>query len=147
MLRVVIDTPVLLAGFLGPEYSPAHALIDAHREGEFEIVTSPRLLAELDGVVRSEAFAHQAGGGRGEEFVERLAAAALFTTEPYDLPRVTADRNHDLLAAVARLGGAKFIVTSEHDLLRSFVRDLTIVTPEEFLAGLDRLGQIRRPAA
>lgn len=147
MIRAVLDTPVLVAGFLGPEYSPAHALIEAHREGEFELVISPHLLADLDGVLRREAFARQAAGSRGEQFVERLAAASLFVSELYDLPRLTADRHHDLLVAVAREGGTSYVVSSEQELLRSFVRGMTIVTPEEFLAGLDRVAQLIASAA
>lgn len=147
MIRAVLDTDVLVAGFLGPDYSPAHALIEAHREGEFELVSSPRQFAELDGVLRRPAFGRQAAGGRGEGFVDRLAAATLFVADPYDLPRVTASRHADLLAAVARIGGAKFLVTADPDLVRSFVRDLTIVTVEEFLAGLDRVEQLLGDAA
>lgn len=147
MIRAVVDTPVLVAGFLGPEYSPAHALLEAHREGEFEIVLSPHLLADLDRVLRRDAFEHQAAGGRAAQFVERLASASLFVSEPYDLPRATADRHHDLLVAVTREGGTSYLISSEQELVRSFVRGMTIVTPEEFLAGLDRVAQILAPAS
>ncbi|MGK2878708.1 MAG: PIN domain-containing protein [Solirubrobacterales bacterium] len=142
MIRAVVDTNVLVAGFLGPEYSPAHALLEAHREGEFELVSSPRQFAELDGVLRRPAFERQAGGGRGAEFVDRLATAALFVADPYDLPRLTANRHDDLLAEVAHIGGARFLVTGEPELVRSHVRNLTIVTTEEFLGGLDRVEQL-----
>lgn len=99
-------------------------------------------LTESVTFVRAERFAHQADEGRGEGFVKRIAAAALFVTEPYDLPRTTADRHHDLLVAVARNGGARLLVSSEPDLLRSFARGLTIATPEELLARLDRVGRL-----
>lgn len=143
----MIDTPVLVAGFLGPEYSPAHALLEAHRAGEFERVSSPRLYAELDGVLRRPALARRTADGRGETFATKLATATLFVADPYDLPRVTADRHHDLLVAVARAGGARFIVSSEDGLLRSFVRGVTIVTPEDFLAALDRVEQFAGTAS
>lgn len=142
MIRAAVDTNVLVAGFLGPDYSPAHALLEAHREGEFELVSSPRLFAELDGVLRRPAFARQAADGRAAGFVDRLAAATLFVADPYDLPHVTASRHDDLLAAVARAGGARYIVSADGDLVRSFIRDLTICTPEEFIAGLDRVDQL-----
>lgn len=142
MIRAVLDTNVLVAGFLGPDYSPAHALLEAHREGEFELVSSPRLFAELDGVLRRPAFDAQSADGRAHGFVDRLAAATLFVADPYDLPHVTPSRHDDLLVAVARAGGAKFVISAEPDLLRSFVRQLTIASPEEFLAGLDRVDQV-----
>jgi putative PIN family toxin of toxin-antitoxin system len=137
VLRVVIDTPVLVAAFLGPERSPAGALLEAHRAGEFEHVTSPRLFAELGGVLQRPALERAAGGGRADAFLERVAAAALFVADPYDLPRATADRHHDLLVAVARAGGAGCIVSAEDDLVRSFARGLAIATPEEYLSGLE----------
>lgn len=142
VIRAVLDTNVLVAGFLGPDYSPAHALLEAHREGEFELVSSPRQFAELDGVLRRPMFARQASDGRAAEFVDRLATAALFVADPYDLPRLTANRHDDLLAEVAHIGGAKFLVTAEPELVRSFVRELTIVTADEFLAALDRVEQL-----
>lgn len=147
MIRAVLDTNVLVAGFLGPDYSPAHALLEAHREGEFELVSSPRQFAELDGVLHRPAFQRQAAGGRAEAFVDRLAAATLFVADPYDLPRATASRHDDLLVAVARAGGARYLVTAEPELVRSFVRDLTIVTALEFLAGLDRVEQLLADSA
>jgi predicted nucleic acid-binding protein len=142
MLRAVVDTNVLVAGFIGPDFSPSHALLEAHREGEFEIVSSPHQFAELDGVLRRPAFSSQAAAGRAASFIDRLAAGTLFVAQPYDLPRVTANRHDDLLAAAAQLGGAKFLITAEPELVRSFVRNLTIATPEEFLAGLDRMAQL-----
>lgn len=147
MLRAVVDTPVLVAGFLGPEYSPAHALLEAHIEGEFERVLSPRMFAELDAVLHRPEFERQSARGRADAFLDRLAAASLFVEDPYDLPRATADRHHDLLVGIARASGAKFIVSSEPELVRSFVRGLSIATPEEFLAALDRAGQLLGGAA
>lgn len=143
MIRAVIDTPVLIAGFVGPEHSPAAELLAAHRAGEFERVTSPRLFAELDGVLRGDVFARWSAAGHSSEFLNGLAAASLFAPDPYDLPRVTADRHHDLLVAVARAGGAKFLISDESELLKSFVRDITIATPQEFaLALASRSGSV-----
>ncbi len=143
MIRAVVDTPVLVAGLIGPEYSPAAELLAAHRAGEFERITSPRLFAELEGVLRGASFSRLAERGIAGGFVDELAAASLFAADPYDLPRVTADRHHDLLVAVARAGGARFVVTSEDELLRSFVRGVSIVTPAEFVAALARVDALR----
>lgn len=139
MLRAVVDTPVVVAGFIGPPHSPAAELLDAHRAGAFERVSSPRLFMELEGVLRRRAFERQSAAGHSADFLDHLAEATLFVRDPYDLPRVTADRHHDLLVAVARAGGARFIITSEDDLLRSFARGITITTPAEFVAALQLL--------
>lgn len=144
MLRVVIDTPVVVAAFLGPGRSAANELLEAHRRGDFERVSSPRLFAELDGVLRRPALAELAAGGRAGAFADRIASATLFVEDPYDPPRTTPSRHHDQLVSVARAGGARFVISSEPDLLRSFVRGVTIATPEEFLEALQRVAPPRR---
>lgn len=105
------------------------------------------MFAELDAVLHRPEFSRQSAGGRADAFLDRVAAASLFVEDPYDLPRATADRHHDLLVAIARAGGARFIVSPEPDLVRSFVRGVTIATPEEFLASLDRAEQLLAGAA
>lgn len=140
MLRAVVDTSVLVAAFAGPPDGDAARLLEQHGAGAFELVASPRLIAELDGVLRRPAFAAAAADERAELFVDRLAASALFVDDAYDPPRATADRSHDSLAATARAGAAGFIVTADPSLLRSHVRGVSIVSPADFTAALERLG-------
>jgi predicted nucleic acid-binding protein len=146
MIRAMVDTNVLVAAFAGPADSAADAVLAAQREGEFELVTTPRLLAELDGVLHRPALVRPAANGRAEAFVRHLADAALFANDVYDPPRATADRNHDFLVAVARATGVRYIVTSDSNLRSAFVRGIELLTPLEFVTALDRAAYLERAA-
>ncbi len=143
MIRVVADTDVLVAGFIGPSGSPADVLLEAHREGEFELVTSPRLIAELDGVLRRPVFANHADERRAAVFVDQLTASTLFVADIYDPPRVTIDRTGDFLAAIARTAGARYVISGDESLRSSHVKDLTVLSATEFVTALDRAEAMR----
>lgn len=139
LARAVVDTDVMVAGICGPISSDAADLLDAHRVGAFEIVTSPILIAELTGVLARPAFERTVGDRRARSILDSLVPMLLVTEDIYDPPRATPDRNADLLVAVARAGGAQFVVSGDDSLASSFVRDLTIARPGEFVAALDVL--------
>lgn len=139
LARAVVDTDVLVAGLCGPPGSDASELIDEFRAGAFEVVTSPILIAELVGVLARPAFAPVMGDTRARAILEGLVPALLVTEDIYDPPRATPDRNADLLVAVARTGGAQFVISGDEALASSFVRELTIARPGEFVAALDVL--------
>ncbi|MGH2906889.1 MAG: PIN domain-containing protein [Solirubrobacterales bacterium] len=140
MIRALADTNLLVAALTGPADSPAADFVSAHREGAFELVTSPRLIAELDGVLRRPAIAASAAGLHAAEFVDHYAASALFVDDVFDPPRATADRTGDFLVAVARAGGAGYIVTEDQTLASSYVRGIRIATADEFNRALERAG-------
>jgi predicted nucleic acid-binding protein len=146
MIRAIVDTNVLVAAFAGPADSAADAVLAAQREGEFELVISPRILAELDGVLNRPALGWAAGDGRAGAFVRHIADAALFAHDVYDPPRATADRSHDFLVAVARATGVRYIVTSDSNLSSAFVRGIELLTPLEFVTALDRAAYLERAA-
>jgi predicted nucleic acid-binding protein len=146
MIRAIVDTNVLVAAFAGPSDSAADAVLAAQREGEFELVTTPRLLAELDGVLHRPAFTRLAADGRAGSFVRHLADAALFAHDVYDPPRATADRSHDQLVAVARATGVRYIVTSDPNLSSAYVKDVEPLTPLEFVTALDRAAYLEQAA-
>jgi predicted nucleic acid-binding protein len=146
VIRAVADTNVLLAGFISPPGSPSDVLLEAHRDGDFELVASPRLLAELDGVLRRPAFAAQAGQRRAEIFLDQLAASMLFVDDIFDPPRVTVDRAGDFLVAVARAAGARYLISAESSLRTSFVRGLTVLSPTEFVTALEHAEALQAAA-
>lgn len=139
LARAVIDTDVMVAGICGPARSEAAELLDEFRAGSFEIVTSPILIAELTGVLGRPAFERTVGDRRARSILDSLVPTLLVTEDIYDPPRATPDRNADLLVAVARAGGARFVVSGDESFASSFVRDLTIARPGEFVAALDVL--------
>jgi predicted nucleic acid-binding protein len=146
MIRAIVDTNVLVAAFAGPADSASDAVLSAQREGEFELVIAPRMLAELDGVLHRPALERIGANGRAGAFVRHIADAALFARDVYDPPRATADRSHDFLVAVARATGVRYIVTSDSILRSAFVRGIELLTPLEFVTALDRAAYLEQAA-
>lgn len=138
VIRALADTSVLVAAFAGPADSAADAVMAAQREGEFELATSPRLLSELDGVLRRPVYSRQAGEGRIHDYVRLVADSSLFVPDVYDPPRATADRGHDFLIAIARRAGVRYVITADPDFASTYVRDIELLTPLEFVTALDR---------
>lgn len=139
LARAVIDTDVLVTAICGPASSDSAQILDEFRVGAFEIVSSPRLVAELEAVLRRPAFERQLNRERARDVLDSLVPTMLMVADVYDPPRATPDRNADFLVAVARAGEAQFIVTGHETLASSWVRELTIAQPGEFVAALDVL--------
>lgn len=84
MKRAVVDPSVLISAFVGnPDAGPAQ-LVAAWTEQRFVMVTSPRLLAELDGVLSRPKFAHRTHHGRGTAYVAAFASRSEQHPDPDD---------------------------------------------------------------
>jgi putative PIN family toxin of toxin-antitoxin system len=56
VLRIVLDCNVFVSALLSPNGSPAQVL-DRWADGDFDVIVSPLLLAELERVLRRPKFA------------------------------------------------------------------------------------------
>jgi putative PIN family toxin of toxin-antitoxin system len=130
--RAVLDPNVIVAAAISPAGVPADCL-RAHAEGRFELVVSPKLIAELRFVFRRRKLRPYLTVEQGERLVAALARDATVAGDPRDpepLPRDPAD---DYLIAVARATAAHVLVTGDRDLLEIELPELTIATPRAFL--------------
>jgi predicted nucleic acid-binding protein len=139
LARAVIDTDVLVAAICGPSASDSVEILDDFRAGAFEIVSSPRLVAELEGVLALPAYERALAQNRRREILDSLVPTMLLVEDVYDPPRTTPDRGADFIVAIARSGGAQFVVSTDPALTSSWVRDLTFARPAEFSAALEVL--------
>jgi hypothetical protein len=144
VIRAVVDTNVLVAGLLSSRGAPAE-IWRRWRDGEFEIVVSPRLLAELAEVLARPAIRRRAPDGDSRPLRELLAAEAVHRDDPLPGRRWSRDPADDFLVELAHAAGAHVLVTGDADLLE--VRDalLPIRTPRAFLDDLDALGPAPDP--
>lgn len=69
MTRVVIDPGVLVSAFIFPRKAAPALLVDAFLDGHFEMLVSPKLIAELTDVPGREKFAAHAADGRAAAFI------------------------------------------------------------------------------
>lgn len=113
MIRAVLDPNVLISAFIAQRGSSPDQIVRAWRDGEFELVVSPKLLAELREVLARPKFRRQSAGGRAEAYIRTLASGASRYDDPPDPPRVSRDAGDDYLFALARVAGADVIMSGD----------------------------------
>ncbi len=134
-MRLVLDTNVLISALLNPHGTPSR-LLAAWRRGEFELLVSPPLLAELGRVLARPPL--QASLSKAAVSVDQLlmdleeTATLVESEEQVD---VVADDATDNRILEASAGGADYIVSGDAHLLRlSEFRQIPVVTPARMLA-------------
>lgn len=139
MIRVVIDTNVVVAGILSPRGRPAQVLAAAGER--FELVWTAAIVAECHRVLAGPKLRRLL---RGREELARAivtnltAGAAMVSSEMLPVLRVVeADPDDDVLFATAIAGGAKKLVSGDAAVLaiRNFAGVL-VVDVATFLAQL-----------
>ena len=136
MLRVVLDVNVLVSALLSPAGAPA-GVLQAWRAALFEVVASPRLIAELEGVLSRPKHVKRTGVA-GPRLLEFMRANAIIFEDPPAEPLIPRDPSDDYLVALARAGRAQVIVSGDTDLLEAETEP-PAYSPREFLTRLERL--------
>ncbi len=136
MLRVVLDPGVLIAAVISPSGAPAE-LLERWRDGEFDIVVSPKLLDELEGVLLRPKFNTLASADEVHSLVNALAAGGVGFDDPAEPPSVTADPDDDYLVALAVASGADALVSGDRHLTSLRDPPVPVLAPR---ALVDRLG-------
>ena len=124
MTRAVLDPNVLVSAFISQHGSSPDRLVRAWREGAFELVVSPQLIAELTDVLGRPKFALQASQGRADAYIAAIVGDAIRVDDPQDPPSVSPDSGDDYLIALAKTAGADVIVSGDRHLT-----ELTDTTP------------------
>jgi predicted nucleic acid-binding protein len=132
----VVDPAVVAAGLLARR-GPCTRMLLEFRAGAFDLVVSPKLLDELDALLRRPAIS----GYVTDE--ERAALDAVLSQEatlvddppPSETP-VGSDPGDEYLLALARASGARALVSVDPHLAELAGR-LPILTPSEFLLSVE----------
>lgn len=133
MVRVVLDTNVLVSGVIASGYS-ARILDAAHRE-EIKLVTSVHLLEEFGEVISRRRIIRKYPGvtEHAETLLDFLRAFAEFVSGVPEGNQISPDRDDDFVLACAVEGEADYIVSGDPHLLdlKSF-KQIPVLTPREF---------------
>lgn len=136
-MRAVADTNLIVSAFLWG--GNPRRVIDAARDGVFELFTSPALLAELEGVIKREKFERQflTVGFTPEDLIaEFVGFAIVIDAEPIE-PFVIRDPDDDMVVAAAIASQSNVIVSGDDDLLDlKQYQDIRILTATELLSEL-----------
>jgi len=123
---------VFVSVLIAPKGTPAQ-LLDLVLEQRFELVVSPRLLAELTGVLLRDRFRRYVTAAEVRELVADLAAVATVIRGPPDPVAVTRDPNDDYLVALAVAAQADALVSGDRDLTDLEDPPVPVLTPRTFL--------------
>jgi putative PIN family toxin of toxin-antitoxin system len=131
--RAVLDPNVLVSALISPGAPSARLLLEL-RAGAFELVTSPRLLEELDEVLHREKFRRYATELEVDAYVEMIRAESTIVADP-DVPLEPSseDPDDDYLIELARATRSAALVSGDSHLLRLRGR-IPVLGPREFLA-------------
>ncbi len=137
MLRVVLDPGVLVFAVLTDSGPPAE-ILDRWREGEFDLVVSPKLLHELEDVLLRPKFRDVVSEDEARAYVEALAREGILVRDPEEVRAITADPGDDYLVALAIPVGADAIVSGDKHLTELADPPVPVLTPREFVERLER---------
>lgn len=139
MIRLVVDSNVVISSILSPEGPPARVL-EAVRTGAVELAVSSAILGEYARALAYPRLVRRHGLSPEAQSAEiQLLRQLGVEVEPRDVPRVVPeDANDDMFVAAALEGRADYLVTGDQPLLRAAqTAGIHAVTPREFLTILE----------
>jgi uncharacterized protein len=134
-VRAVLDPNILIAALLAPGGAPAQ-LVSRWLAGEFELVLSEVLLAELERALAYPKLRKRVTADEGAEFVALLRHGAILAPDPPKPARRCTDPGDDYLLALAERARAVLVSGDQH--LLALADKLPIHTARAFLDGLAR---------
>ena len=112
-MRAVLDVNVLVAALLSPTGAPAQ-IVSRWLGGEFELVVSAHLLAELERALAYPKLRTHVGPEDAAEFVSFLRSSAVRASDPSAPPHRSADPRDDYLLALAESEDAIVVAGDQH---------------------------------
>lgn len=137
MIRVLFDTNVFVAALISDAGAPAE-LIALWQRGEFDIVVSPLLLAELERVLRRPRLRRWIAKEDVRQLLEILGRSCPLVADPPKAASVCRDPHDDYLFAVALAGRCQAVVSGDDDLLSVASPPVPVVSPRAMVDLLAR---------
>ena len=130
-MRVVLDPNVVISGVLSSRGAPADVL-RALAAGEFELIVSQALLAELERALAYPKLRRHISKPDAAELVRWLAGSATVVVDPDAHPPVhSRDPDDDYLIALASAHRAALVSGDKH--LLALAGEIPVFSPRAFL--------------
>jgi putative PIN family toxin of toxin-antitoxin system len=129
-LRAVLDANVIISGTLAPGGAPAR-LLAAWRDGAFELIVSPQLLAELSRALSYPRLRDRIDPRDASGLLDWLTRFAVVSEDAGSAPVNSADAGDDYLIALAAANDALLVSGDKH--LLELAEQLPILSPARFL--------------
>lgn len=134
-MRAVLDPNVLVSAVLSRAGAPAD-FVRRWLAGEFELVVSEALLAELERALAYPKVRERVSGEEAARFVALLRDAAVLAADPRDPTRRSADPGNDYSLALAE--GQRTVLVSGDGHLLELGERFPVHSPRAFLELLKR---------
>lgn len=135
-MRAVLDPNVIISGLLSRSGAPAR-LLEAWTRGDFELVVSESLLAELARALEYPKLAERISMAERSGLLELLRGEAEIVPDPAEPPpRESTDPGDNYLIALSAYQRAPLVSGDKH--LTDLADELPILTPRRFLDLLAR---------
>jgi uncharacterized protein len=144
MLRIVIDTNVLVSAIIRPGSAPS-AILRRWQTGRFLLVTCQQALSELDKVLQRPHIVqrYHISDAKREQLLLLLREHVILVPGTSVTDIIPADPTDEVFVSTAVEGDAKYIVSGDRHLLNLRRYGLVrILTAARFLAVLDRCSRI-----
>ena len=132
-MRAVLDPNILISALLSPSGAPAH-VVARWLGGEFELVVSELLLAELERALAYPKLRGRIATADAAEFLALLRQGAAHASDRPDPPRRSLDPGDDYLVALAESERALLVSGDQH--LLGLADEFPIRSPRAFLEAL-----------
>ena len=111
-------------------------MLERWADGQFDVIVSRLLLAELERVLRRLKFKRSISVIQVDALLGALAEEGITAADPEALPGATPDPGDDYLVALARAVDAECIVSGDTHLTQLSDPEPPVLTPLEFLNSL-----------
>ena len=135
MPKAVLDTNILISGFITPRGTPAK-LLQAWRAERFDLVTSPPILVELyEALCRPKIqIRYHLSAEDIHNFVTLLASASIVVPGTTRVSASLQDIDDLMVLATAIESQSAYLVTGDRELLDlERLQSVHIITPSAFL--------------
>ena len=129
-MRAVLDPNILITALLSRRGTPAQ-LVSRWLAGEFELVASEALIAELERALAYPKLRTRISPDEAADFVAVLRSGAVLTSDPAQPERRSADSGDDYLIALAEQERAVLVSGDQH--LLALGEELPIETARAFM--------------
>lgn len=116
MYRAVIDTNLIVSGTATSGTLPYH-LLEAWRNSQYVLVTSPAIIAEVEEVLHRPEKNFSITNQEINQVIDTLTTHAFVTSGVLEVDVIKRDPDDNKLIACAIEGSASHIVTGDKDLL------------------------------
>ena len=138
MIRVVIDTSVLIRYLIKPSAAIKELIEMRWLNDEIQMISSPELWTEIEGVLGREYIRELVLPQEGQVLLEAIALKAKVLSSLGPIPSYSRDPKDDKFVACALAGEATYVITVDRDLLvLGSIGGVRMVTPSEFVALLE----------